>query len=720
MTWIAGRAARRAATLPSVSTPPHSRPTRSWALARRALALAALVLPIALASACITSGDPLEKITDQEPNDRDPPPDAGPPDPPPDGGVVDPHGLAGIDPPHGSFAGGLRAVLRGSNFGTDTHVWIGEAPAEDILVLSPSRIQISTPRGVPGPADVVTQVGDDASTRRTLKDAFTYDPFFLAPDEGPTAGGTEVKIVGEGTAWDADTEVRIDGKACATLDVVGPEELTCVVAPGTKGAKPVRVGAGDDAVTVLDAFTYEDLPDGLRGGLDGEALDGRIEVLALDNYTGAPLVGAAVIFGEHTEDAVVEIADDNGRAVLSDPSLGDAVTVTVTAECHQPITFVDVPVDRVTAYLDPILAVSCASPQLPPPTGSGGSSTAKVKGEIFWGTVNEFDRAPFGVPAAGPNERRVAYVFSAGASQASSFSLPSASLGITEDVEGGTFGYPFEIAVQPGNRVLYAVAGLEDRSGPTPRFVAWSLGVVRGVVAYGDLDGVGIEMRYPLEHALTIELDPPPPGPAGPDSLFVTSAIQLGTEGYLALPQGRVTRPLPFEGGIEFVGLPLLDGPLEGATYVAGVRAATGTSNGLPMSGLTRVATGVASTVDAGPFVGIPTLLEPPANGGWDRRSLSWSYGEGGSTIDLSVIEIIAQGGLVHWRIVVPGGGRALEVPNLVAFGASIGPTFDVLQFIVTGGRIDGFDYRELRYRDLRTQYMDAFALDAFRVHYDN
>ncbi len=692
---------------------------RRAASIRGGLALAAFVAPFVLAAACIPTGDPIEKITDQEPNDRDPVPDAGTVVSSSGAGPEDPHGLAGIDPPHGSFAGGLRAVVRGSNFGEGTRVWIGDEPAVDVLVLSPSRVQITTPHGIPGPADVATQVGDDASTRRTLEDAFTFDPFYLEPNEGPTAGGTEVRIVGEATGWNDATDVRVAGKACARLELKGPEELLCTVAPGTKGAKPVRVGTGDDAVTVLDAFTYEDLPDDLRGGLDGEALAGRIEVLALDNYTGAPLVGGMIVFGDHTEDARVEYADGDGRVVVEDDALGDAVTVTVTAHCHQPITFVDVGVDRVTAYLDPILIPSCGSPELPPPTGSGASSSATVAGEIFWGTIGEFERAPFAVPAPGPTERKVAYVLSAQPSQGQSFALPPASVAVTEDVEGGSYGYPFQVGVQPGNRVLYALAGLEDRSTSPPRFVAWSMGVIRGViVGPGDTtNDVAIEMRHPLEHGLVVDVDAPPPADPGPDRLLVNSSIQLGTEGFIFLPQGRVARPLPFDGGIDFVGLPLLDGALAGSAYVASVRAATGPSNGIPMSGINRVATSVASTVDAGPFVGIPILAEPASGALWDGRNLTWSFGEGGSTVDLSVVDIVAQGGLVHWKIVSPGGAREIEVPDLSELGAPIGPVYAAMQFIVTGGRIDGFDYRELRYRDLRTQNMDAFATAA-SVHF--
>lgn len=689
---------------------------------RRKLPLAAWVAPLAVAAACIPTGEPIENITENEPNDRDPPAATTSVAASTGTGVTDPNGLAGIDPPHGSFAGGLRAVVRGSNFGPDTRIWIGAEQALDVLVLSPTRVQVSTPRGTPGLADVVTQQGDDASTRRTLEDAFTFDPFYLDPDEGPTAGGTEVRIVGEGTAWDAATDVRVDGEACAQLRVNGPEELLCTVAPGTKGAKPVRVGNGDDAVTVLDAFTYEDLPDDLRGGLDGAELDGRIEVLALDNYTGAPLASALVVLGERTEDARVEYADQDGRVVVEDDALGDAVTVTVSATCHQPITFVDVGVDRVVAYLDPILIPSCGSPELPPPTGGSASAVATASGEIFWGTIGEFERAPFDVPPAGPGERRVAYVLSAGPSASSSFSLPAASLGVTEDVEGGTYGYPFEIGVQPGNRVLYVLAGLEDRTASPPRFVAWSMGVIRGVVvgAYETVEDVAIEMRYPLEHGLTIDVDAPPPGVNGPDRLVLNSAIQLGTEGYLFLPRGRLNTPLPFDGGVDLVGLPLLDGPLAGGQYIASVRAVTGPGNTVPVSGINRVATSVASTVDAGPFVGVPTLSTPAASAPWDQRHLAWSFGEGGSTIDISVVEVIAQGGLVRWRIVAPGGARELEVPDLAELGQPFNTPFSPLQLVVTGGRIDGFDYRELRYRDFRYQNMDAYASDAFNVFFVN
>ena len=46
-----------------------------------------------------------------------------------------------------------------------------------------------------------------------------------------------------------------------------------------------------------DAFTYNDSPDGFRGGLSGSVLSGNLKVIALDSWTGFPINGATIIAG---------------------------------------------------------------------------------------------------------------------------------------------------------------------------------------------------------------------------------------------------------------------------------------------------------------------------------------------------------------------------------------------------------------------------------------
>lgn len=697
---------------------------RGWALALAAACLGAA----GGVAGCFGAGAPIERVVEEGPDDDDgattttsgPEPDAGS-----GTGAVDPHGPDGIDPPHGTFAGGLRAVVRGTGFRAGTRVWVGDAEASDVVVLGPTRVQITTPPGPPGLADVTTELPDDPSTRRTLDDAYTFDAFHLEPSIGPPSGGVVTRIVGQGTGWDGTTEARIGGTPCTSLEVIGPEELLCEVPPGTLGSKPVRVGpAGDDgagAITVLDAFTYDDAPEGAVGGLGGAPLDGRLEVRVLGAYTGEPLPGTAIVVGEDLDTAIIAQADGDGRAVIEDASLDGPVTVTAALLCHQPTTFVDVGVDRVTFYLDPILDLSCIdSIELPPPGGSGaGATRGTVTGSLSWGTIGEFERAPFGVPQPGPGERQVAYVLVAGSSPTTPFVLPPSSAAITPEADG-SIGFDFEMTSPPGNRVLYALAGLEDRNVAPPRFVPWSMGVLRGVVVLGaaPTTDVVIEMRHPLEHALGIELAPPIPTPRGPDRVQVSTAIRVGTEGYLAMPQGRVTRPLPLlEGAVEVVGLPLLDGQLLGAAYEVHARAATGSDLLLPASAVAGASTPVADAVQLGDFAGVPLLTTPAPGTTWDGGHLAFELGAGASVVDVVVLDVAGPGQLVRWKIAAPGDRRVVRVPDLRALGAGelgLGLPDGPIDVVVTVGRIDGLDWGAVQYRHLRWQNMDAYALDTF------
>jgi hypothetical protein len=173
---------------------------------------------------------------------------------------------------------------------------------------------------------------------------------------------------------------------------------------------------------------------------------------------------------------------------------------------------------------------------------------------------------------------------------------------------------------------------------------------------------------------------------------------------------------LPLSGPISFVGLPALDGSLAGSTYYSSARAVTGTQNSAPMSVVGRVLT---TSTSVNPllegFVGIP-LLETPASGsGWDGRHLATKFGSGGSVIDLSVYDIASGDGLIRWTIVVPQGAHSIEVPNLSTLpfpegGLPAGP----ITIGVYGGRVDGFSYGALRYRDIRPSGMTAYSLDYF------
>src|SRR5262249_1640652 len=155
--------------------------------------------------------------------------------------------------------------------------------------------------------------------------------------------------------------------------------------------------------------TYSDSVDGYRGGLSGDALSGRVKILAFDSMEGEPIPGAFAIVGDDLATAKITKTASNG-VVEVDGIPGSTATVTVAAQCFSPTTSVDVPVDTVTVYLDPVFDPACANlGNLP---GGQARYGGVVDGELVFPGGQEFRRAGWTtVPApTKPTERRAAYV----------------------------------------------------------------------------------------------------------------------------------------------------------------------------------------------------------------------------------------------------------------------------------------------------------------------
>src|SRR6185295_18903679 len=196
-----------------------------------------------------------------------------------------------------------------------------------------------------------------------------YEDFYADPSTGPTSGGTIVHLYGQGTAWAAGTTVTIDNAPCEPVTIVSATELTCTTPKGTAGAKSITVTAPDKVSVVREGFVYADSNNGFRGGLSGGKLSTSLTVLVLDDYTGAPIPGAYVLAGDDAATGVSKLTGSSGVVVFNDPMLGPKRSVTIAAKCFQPTTFVDVPVNTVTAYLTPVLSPACAAGGDPPSVG---------------------------------------------------------------------------------------------------------------------------------------------------------------------------------------------------------------------------------------------------------------------------------------------------------------------------------------------------------------
>lgn len=629
----------------------------------------------------------------------------------------DPFALEGVAPSHGPFTGGTRALLAGRGFSSKLRVFIGdqEVPTANVLASTPTRAAIVTPPSQPGRVDV--RIRDESTAKeRILKEGFTYDAFVVAPDTGATSGGTRIAIQGSGTEWvKAATEVLVGGVACTNVEVTSPTKLDCLTPAGSPGAKDVTIKAGAKSWQARDAFTYSDSPDGYRGGLGGGAFTGRVRVLAFDSFTGVPIAGAKVIAGTSLATGIVKDTVASGVAEI-DGLPGDKVTVTVAAKCHQPITFVDVPVDTVTTYLNPVLDPSCAEGDPPSTGGRGGKYGGLVEGQLVFPGGGEFQKVGWTtVPApARPTERRAAYVFEVSSSPDEAFQLPSITEAITPETSG-TNGYTYSLVVYPGSVTLYVVAGLEDRSETPPKFVPYSMGVVRGVSvpAQTKVTNVDVKMDILFDHVVTIAPQPPAPGPRGPDRYAARVALTLGQSAYAILPLGTRVTPLPAPPTIPFVGVPSLDKAIAGEQYVLGGTAATGPNLFRPASVVSRVRTTNANEpVTLGGYLGVPVLAEPGA-GVWNGTHVQFSGGAGPS--NLTVVSVSSGGGLVTWTLVAPGGKNTFDVPDLAALPGPIqyGLRPGAIQSTVYVARIDDFAYGKLRYGHITAGAWSAHAFDS-------
>lgn len=642
------------------------------------------------------------------------------------GTIDDPRALFAVDPAHGPFTGGQRAVVQGSGFAGKMRVFFGavEVPPAEVVSLSSKKLQVNVPPGAPGDVDVRVQQGDDETTARTLKGAYAYDAFALDPSDGPTSGGTVVQVVGAGTEWADGTTITIGGKACTDVAVASKTSLTCRVPAHTAGAKPVTITAGGAAASVLDAFTYSDSDNGFRGGLSGKPLSGTMRVLAFDSFKGLPLDGATVFFGE-TADGLKSKLDASGVTVVSDPSLVGKVNVTIARKCSQPQSFVAVPVDTVTAYLDPIISPDCMPPEGdPPPVGGKPGLGSSVEGEIVFDSTKEFDKGKWtGIPEpVAPGERKVAYLFFPASDPRSTFTLPPESSAILESSPGAN-GYGFTVGAPIGNVAAYVIAGIEDRSKSPPKFTGYMFGVTRGISTKpGTTTGdVAISVDIPLDQKVTVALEPPVPGAKGPDRVSTAVATTLGNYGYAILPGAQRTTLLPVTGALSFVGLPPLGGLLEGQAYVTSAQAGTGSSLSLPISSVAKVLTTSASqvvTIDG--FVAVPTLATPSLMAAWDAGSFVVTLGKGASP-DVIVLDVESGGGLVGWLVAAPGDVTSFRLPDLRGLmGAGLVP--GNLTARVSAARVRAedaasggkFNYGQLRYRHLAPRGWTAYAEDFF------
>jgi hypothetical protein len=229
----------------------------------------------------------------------------------------------GVSPNTGSTSGGTSVIITGTGFtGVTTGVTFG-GTAASFTVNSLSQITATTPAHAAGTVDVAVTTGVGTATATA---AFTYIPpptvTGVAPNKGPTAGGTSVVITGTGFTG---ATLAIFGTRSASFTVNSATQITATSPAGNAGAVDVTVTApgGTSVTSASDRFTYFPPPTVTSiAPNNGPVVGGTGVTITGTNFTGT----TAVKFGGNTTTFTVSSATQ----IAANSPAGTAGTVDVT------------------------------------------------------------------------------------------------------------------------------------------------------------------------------------------------------------------------------------------------------------------------------------------------------------------------------------------------------------------------------------------------------
>ena len=170
---------------------------------------------------------------------------------------VAPPSVESITPTQGPTAGGTSVTIKGKGFLAGSTVTIGAA-ATSVAVVSETEITAKTAATAAGPQEViVTDVGGPS----TGGPKYTYVAVpiveSITPTQGPTAGGTSVKIKGKGFVSPATVKI---GSSATSVTVVSETEITATTAANAAGAQEVIVSDAGGTSTAGPSYTYVAVP----------------------------------------------------------------------------------------------------------------------------------------------------------------------------------------------------------------------------------------------------------------------------------------------------------------------------------------------------------------------------------------------------------------------------------------------------------------------------
>lgn len=174
---------------------------------------------------------------------------------------VEPLEIESVRPAAGPTAGGESVTVEVSGLRADASVEFGGSEATVLRQdLQNGEIEVETPAHAAGLVDVSVQSDGDAAIARDhylYRDSDSPTVAAIDPDVGPTSGGTEASLIGEGL--DASNLEVTFGGAPATLVETKPTFVRLKTPSGDPGAVDVVATAGASELgRIDDGFEYRE------------------------------------------------------------------------------------------------------------------------------------------------------------------------------------------------------------------------------------------------------------------------------------------------------------------------------------------------------------------------------------------------------------------------------------------------------------------------------
>ena len=162
-----------------------------------------------------------------------------------------------VVPATGTYTGGTIVTITGTGFSAGASVLFGPFSGYNVVVAGSTSILVTTPAGSVGNVPIVVNTGGEAGILAT---GFTYQAApptvsALDPATGPTAGGTQLTIVGTNFA----TGATVTFGGVPGSGVIGGGQTLVVTTPAGKAAGAADVAVtnpGSAAATLAGGFTY--------------------------------------------------------------------------------------------------------------------------------------------------------------------------------------------------------------------------------------------------------------------------------------------------------------------------------------------------------------------------------------------------------------------------------------------------------------------------------